>query len=356
MAIKDNKDAPVQTVGADNKFGIPRFLWVLIGTVLSVALYAWVLRKFDFDKFLSLLGSADYRLVILLPFAIVAEQLLRGVKWRQLLSPLGAIGVWRLFGAVMAGYFSNHVAPVRISPLMRAWLVARRGGLSVSAVLASVTIERLIDGVVFLFFVVAAVSLVTYPGDAKTVESRLWIGVVSSIALFTGLGLALIGWRWLVRQRPQALDPIYRRLPRRIADPIREFGALFADGIVLPREIWRLVIIVVCAILMKFMAATHLAIAGAAFGIYLEPMQYLFIMVCLGFLIILASTLKIVGGFIAGSVFLLQGFGIAAEPALAIALVVRGCSFLTVVTTGAAALWIEGVSLADLKTRADLHR
>lgn len=328
-----------------------RAVWLAIGALLSIGLFAWVLRGFEFDRFVVTLRTTDYRPLVLLPLAIAAEQMLRAVKWRQLLHPLGRVGVWRLFGAIMAGYFSNHIVPVRISPLVRAWLAARLEGLSVSAVLATVAIERLIDGVVFLLFVVAAISLVSFPGDAETVETRLLLGVGISLAAFAALIAALAGWRWLVRRRPAVLEAIGDRLPGRLARPVRDFGTLFADGIVLPRQGWRWAVFLGCAVVMKCLAVTHLAIAGAAFDVSLTPAQYLFIMVCLGFLVMLASTLKIVGGFIAGSVFLLEGFGVGPETALAMALIVRGTSFLTVVSVGVLSLWLEGVSIAEVRTQ-----
>lgn len=318
---------------------------------MSVGLFAWVLRGFDIDRFTATLRGADYAPLVLLPLAIAGEQVLRAVKWQQLLHPLGRVGVWRLFGAIMAGYFSNHVVPIRISPLVRAWLAARLEGLAVSAVLATVAIERLIDGVVFLFFVLAAVLLVSFPADAETVQTRLLIGVGISLGVFAALTAGLVGWRWLARRRPETLDGIVNRLPRRVAGPVRDFGGLFADGIVIPAETWRRAVILGCAVLMKCLAVTHLAIAGAAFDVSLGPAQYLFIMVCLGFLIMLASTLKIVGGFIAGAIFLLEGFGVGPETALAMALIVRGMSFLTVVSIGVLALWLEGVGIAELRMR-----
>ena len=228
----------------------------------------------------------------------------------------------------------------------RAW----KASLS-ARVLATVAIERLVDGVIFLFFVLAAVLLVSFPGDAETVETRLLLGVGISVGAFAVLAAGLVAWRWLTRQRPETLNAIVRRLPGRIAGPVRDFGSLFADGIVLPAETWRRAVILGCAVLMKCLAVTHLMIAGAAFDVSLGAAEYLFIMVCLGFLIMLASTLKIVSGFIAGAIFLLEGFGVGPETALAMALIVRGMSFLTVTTIGALSLWLEGVSIAELRLR-----
>jgi hypothetical protein len=144
---------------------------------------------------------------------------------------------------------------------------------------------------------------------------------------------------------------VLRRLPDRLARPVDAFAVLFAEGIVLPRESWRRAMIVAASIAMKAMAALHFMVAGLAFGVLLAPMQYVFIMVFLGFLIILAGMVHIVGGFTVGAVFVLGGFGVGVETALAMAVIVQAASFLTLAATGALALWAEGVSLSEVRAR-----
>src|SRR5262249_56975681 len=103
----------------------------------------------DSDRFLGILAAADLRYIALVPVAIAAEQLGRGWKWRQILYPLRPIGTWPLFGAIMAGYLLAFLIPFGFGTLARSWLVARREDLPISAVLATVALDRLTDGVVF---------------------------------------------------------------------------------------------------------------------------------------------------------------------------------------------------------------
>ena len=109
--------------------------------------------------------------------------------------------------------------------------------------------------------------------------------------------------------------------------------------------------IVVASGAIKIMATLHFVFAGLAFGVFLAPMEYVFIMVFLGFLIILTGMLRIVGGFTVGAVFVLGGFGVDVETALAMAVIVQAASFLTLAATGAIALWAEGTSLGELRAR-----
>jgi len=99
--------------------------WLMwIGALIGLGALAWVLRRFEFDRFLALVRDADVRFLTLIALAIMAEQLVRAWKWRQLLHPLRpGMGVLRLFGAIMAGLPSRHHVPLR--PRHRCPLVAR---------------------------------------------------------------------------------------------------------------------------------------------------------------------------------------------------------------------------------------
>lgn len=109
----------------------------------------------------------------------------------------------------------------------------------------------------------------------------------------------------------------------------------FAEGIAWPGEVWRGVGVVLASVAIKLLAATHLLWAGLAIGVVLEPAQYLFLVVFLGFLMILGHFLRFIGSFVVGGVFALGLFGVAPEPALAMVLVVEMAHILSVAGVGA---------------------
>lgn len=82
----------------------------------------------------------------------------------------------------------------------------------------------------------------------------------------------------------------------------------------------------------------------------LTPAEYLFLMVFLGFLVIVGHFARIAGGFIIGAVFALALLGVPQEEALAMALIVQAANLLSVAAIGAIALWLQGVALADVRT------
>lgn len=320
-----------------------------IGGLIGIVTLAWVLRRFDLDRFLTTLANAQWHYLIVMVLMIAGEQLVRAWKWRQLLYPLRAVGTVRLFGAIMAGYLIASLVPFGMGTIARSWLVAQREDLRLVAVLATVALDRLTDGVVFACLVPIALLSVVFPDPSGDIRAGLIWGGAGSFLLFALLLLALAAYRYGALAANGPLLRLVDRLPTRMAEPVRGVAASFAEGIAWPRQAWRGIGIVVASALMKIIAATHFLWAGLAFGVVLQPGQYLFLIVFLGFLIILGHFIRLVGSFLIGSVFVLGLFGVAEEPALAMALVVEGAAISSVAAIGALAMWFQGVALADVR-------
>ena len=135
-----------------------RWLVPALGTALAIGALFWLYRDLDFDRFVTGLATAEPWWLLALAGTILAEQLLRGWKWRQILYDLKPISSWRLFGAILAGYGVGTLVPLGISPIVRSWLIARLENLRLASVLVTAAIERFIDGIVFAM-IVGAVAL-----------------------------------------------------------------------------------------------------------------------------------------------------------------------------------------------------
>ena len=163
-----------------------------VGVLIGIATLAWILRGFDLDKFRAILAGADARLLLAVPAAVAAEQLARAWKWRQLLHPLRSIGTFRLFGAIMAGYLVGFLIPFGFSTLARAWLVGRREAIAMSAVLATVALDRLTDGIVFALLVPLALLLVAFPDPTGDLRAGLAWAAAGSLVLCVLLIFSLV--------------------------------------------------------------------------------------------------------------------------------------------------------------------
>ncbi len=176
---------------------------------------AWALRSFEFKRFAGILAGADLRLLSLVPLSILAEQLVRAWKWRQLLHPLRAVGVMRLFGSIMAGYLLAMLIPLGFGTVARSWLVARREDLKLASVIATVALDRLTDGIVFACLVPLALASVVFDDPTGGIRAGLVWGGAVSFLLFAAVLLALMAYRRGPLTEGGRLLRLVRRLPQR---------------------------------------------------------------------------------------------------------------------------------------------
>jgi len=324
-------------------------LWSIAGALAALAMLGWAFSRVDYHRLLDALRDANPWLVLMVPLSIVAEQLLRAWKWRQLLFALRPLPTLRLFGALMAGYFASILIPFGLSPFARSWLVARLEGLKMGAVLATVTIDRLIDGVVFTGFVAIVLVFAIFPDPTGNIRVGLTIGGAGSLILFILLLLSLARYDGLVAHLDSRIMRLVNRLPGRWIEPIQKVLLSFAEGIVWPRETWRSYAILLVSISIKLVAIMHFIWAGLAFGVLLQPLDYVFLIVFLGFLIILIRLLRIPGGFLLGAIFAFDLLGVPDALALAIVLLVQVSSLIVIACVGTFTLWRSGISLYELR-------
>lgn len=324
-----------------------------LGALLGLAALGWVLRRFDLDRFLITLSNADLRFMLMVPVVVIAEQVVRAWKWRQLLWPLRAISTLYLFGTIMAGYLLAALIPFGFGTIARSWLVARRENVKLTSVLATVALDRLTDGLVFVCLIPIVLFLVAFPDPGGVRAGFVW-GGIGSFVLFV---LVIAG---LFVYRQQALAPAPRltqfvaRLPAGLAAPVQRIAPSFAEGINWPRR-WRGSAIILASVAIKLLAATQFFWAGLGFGVGLRPAEYLFVMVFIGFLVILGHFARVAGSFIIGALFVLRLLGVPEEQALAMVLVVEASNLLSVASIGALALWIQGIAISDVQAAAASH-
>ncbi len=319
------------------------------GALLGLALLVWVLRGFDLNRFLTTLAGADLFYLALVPVGQALEQLVRAWKWRQILSPLKLIGTLRLFGAVMAGYLIASLVPFGFGTIARSWIIARSDQLKLPAVLATVALDRITDGVIFACLVPIALFAVAFAdptGDIRT--GLVWSGA-GSLVFFVLVGCALWAYKsGMLSEQGRAIRLI-ERLPVRLSQPVSRMAISFSDGIVWPNDRWRGSAIMLASLGIKLLAASHFLWAGLAFGVVLAPSQYVFILVFLGFLIILGHFARVAGSFIIGGIFALRLMEVPNEQALAMVLVVEAANLLLVAGLGALSMAWQGINLRELR-------
>lgn len=326
----------------------------LIGGAVALILIFLMYGGLDFGKFLGGIRSANPIWIAVLAVTILLEQYLNGWKWRQILHDVKPVGTLRLTSALLAGYGANVLVPLGISPLVRAWIIARLERLKMATVLTTTIIARFIDGVVFALFA----GVLALVGQVPQVEGNLELGVsvagALNIVLFGGLLWAMFKFRTLFATN----GPVICRLFDWVATRMRANGPklrrALCDGVVWPRDAARRTAVFFGAIAAKLIAATHFVWAGLAVGVLLAPWDYVFLMVFSGFIMVLGRFVRIPGSFIFGAGFALQLLGVPPETALLMILFNYIMTIILVVGIGLIVLWQSGIDIRRARLEAEI--
>src|SRR5512140_3153163 len=156
-----------------------------LGVLISIV-FIWVsLRGLRLDQFWAAVRSANYWWLIpaiALYFVIVW---VRAWRWHYLLRPIKDVPTRTIFPITTIRYMGNNIYPARAGEVLGAVILKRREGVSVSASLATIVVERIFDGVVMLGFVV-----VNLPELAKLTTNSGFIGNIQQVAVI-GTGVFL---------------------------------------------------------------------------------------------------------------------------------------------------------------------
>lgn len=116
-------------------------------------------------------------------------------RWTMLLVPLGEFSTGSLFPPVMIGFAFNNLLPAHLGDFVRVFVFSRQQREPLSAVLASVVLERVLDAIAILTLL--GVGLLFMPG-MEDPRLRTTMGIVAA-----GICVALIGAAaYLIWTRP----------------------------------------------------------------------------------------------------------------------------------------------------------
>ena len=163
-----------------------------IGVLISVVCLYLVLRGVDLGQTASLLGTARLPWLGLAVVGVTADLAFRALRWQRLIAPIKPVPLRRLSGYMLVGYLANNVLPARLGELVRSHYLGDREGISRSATLGTVVVERVVDTVVLVGIGAAAILILNVRG---VVVSAILVGVALAGLLVVALAVALAAHR-----------------------------------------------------------------------------------------------------------------------------------------------------------------
>ncbi len=314
-----------------------------LGYAVGGACLFWLFHDLPLDRLLRTLGDIHWWRLAPSVVLVLAAYLCVAWEWQLLLRPVGSLSFRRAARAVFAGRFANDVLPMQFGYLVRVILASRWMGVSLTAVLPSLIVERLWDGLWLALGIGLVSFFVPFPPDvlhARDIFGTMVLGGTLAVA-------AVI----LFRRRIPATAPLGAAAKPGALGRVRFWLGCLADGM---RDIARsrLLPAVIGLALLKLViqALAFLALVWAfGFELSFGAAVAVFLAAYLGMCI--PSTPASTGLFQLFVVACLGFFGVAKPAAAGFSLVSFVALTLPPALAGFFALARSGLTLRDIRSQ-----
>lgn len=133
-------------------------LRILLITALLVGSLWYAVRDVNWGDLWRSVLSANLFWTLAAAAITLLAHLARAERWRHLIPDGRKIGLLNAFSATVIGYFMNNIVP-RSGEVGRPYVLAKREGRSASGLIATVVVERILDGVTLLAILVGIIFI-----------------------------------------------------------------------------------------------------------------------------------------------------------------------------------------------------
>ncbi|HSO12276.1 MAG TPA: lysylphosphatidylglycerol synthase transmembrane domain-containing protein [Anaerolineales bacterium] len=319
-----------------------------LGVLISI-LFIWLaLRGLQLDEFWDAVKQANYIWLIPGIGVYFIGVWVRAWRWHYLLGPIKKIPTKNMFPITTIGYMGNNVYPARAGEVLRAVILKRKEGVSVSASLATIIVERIFDGVIMLAFV-----FVNLPELAKLTGASGFVGNIQQVALIgTGVFLGALGVFLLAAMFPHTMAKfglwgIERLTPKRLHAKIIGIMNKFLDGLASLRSPLNVLMVFFTSVIIWLLETGKYWFVMHAFDFTVS----FFALMLMNGIVNLATTIPSAPGYIgtfdAPGIAVLTAYGVDQAAAVGYTLVLHVALWVPITLLGAYYFAREGIQWSD---------
>ena len=329
--------------------GARRILAGIFGAALAIALLLWALRGVHLEEVVRQIRGANPWPLLLGVILATLTFPIRLVRWRLLLrsetgAPLPAMPLWH---AVAIGFMANNILPFRAGELVRTFAATKLSGARFSAVISSIAVERVFDGLACVGLL--GVGLLTSDLPAGVMVGGISLASAAQVAGILSIG-ALAAAGTVVAFPAAAENVIQGALPAgRTTDRLISILEGLRHGLASLRSPALLTQVSLWSLAHWLVNALGFYVSFAAFDI---PVGFGGALLLQGVLVIGISvqlTPGFVGQFEAAIVAALALYAIPNQVASSYAIAYHGTTFIPITLAGAWSLARTPVALSDLR-------
>jgi hypothetical protein len=313
-----------------------RLVQILLGLAVSAGLLVYCFWDVDLAVIAARLRETLWTFLALSIALSFASLWARAWRWAYLFPPGPRPS--HLFRALLIGYMGNNLLPLRAGEVVRIY-VASRHGPRFWTTLATVVVERALDGLALGLIIAGLLLLVPVP-----VEMR-W-----SIAIFLALDLAAILVLALIAVAPGICRVLIEAIFHRVGWLERRLLALLGtmtEGLRGVRAPHHAIPLALSSLAIWLTLALSVWTAMRAAQLDLPLVASWVVLAFLGLGVSLPSSPGFVGVIQAATVLALALFAVPRAEALSFSLLFHASQFFPVTAVGLVCLLLEHVSLAD---------
>ena len=312
-----------------------RLLKVLLGIAVSGALLGYLLWSVDLGVVANRLAHAHWGFLAASFFFTGVAIVMRAWRWHYLFPPRTRSS--HLLNAVVSGYMGNNLLPLRAGEVLRAY-VASRHGPGFWMTIATLLVERVLDGLAIGLILAATFLLMPVPQELK------WAALLflsADLAAMVMLGIITIAPRGCRR----LLEAIVRR-PRLQERLLKMFNTVNEglEGLRTPAHLFPIV-----AWSIGIWVFVAVSVWTGLFAARLDlPFRAAWtVLAFMGLGVSLPSSPGFVGVLQATAVLALDLFQVSRADSLSFSLLYHAAQYFPVTVWGLLLLAVEQVSLRD---------
>ncbi len=314
-----------------------------LGLVVSAVFLYFAFREIDYADLWQTIQSIQFWWLIPGLVVYFLGVGVRTWRWQFLLKPLKKISFKTLFPIINIGYMGNNVFPLRMGEVLRAVVLKRREGVSISGSLATIIVERIFDAVVIVGFVLLNLSrLVSLPDQG--VFSQLGGLATWAVVIFLA-GLVVFT---LIAMFPKPASGlahalINRLIPERWRESLTSIADRFLEGLMSLRSPKDALMILLTSILVWVLETGLYWCINESMGLGLDFSQLMLLNGVVNLVLLIPAAPGGLGTFDAAGRAMLEAYAISSEAALGYTLVLRIALWVPITIVGAIYFVREGL-------------
>lgn len=322
----------------------------IIALTITIVAFYIAFREVSFGAIFTYVANGRYIFLVPALFLLLAYYFLRAMRWGVLLDR--EISQRNLFSATMIGAMANNIFPARAGEFLKAYLLGKKEKMSKSTCFATVVLERFWDGLALIFLLGIVFAWVRCTQGTVLEKASAHIPIKFIAFIFIAFYAAVFLFLTILKFHSKKVVELFKKLIARFSTRGAEFISIrlekFNEGINIFKRSPQTLVIALYSLLIWILAALTIYTMLAIFSINLPLSASFFLLIVLGFFMMIPS-LGSLGTMQMAFIVGLGAYGIEKTGALSFSLVYQFFSTVPIMVIGLVYFWRDGLTFKKIK-------